>query len=81
MLKILKVVFGGLTLSISYLVSIYCENKNSNLNIWKRGKRLNLTIVYFKIWNFKGRGSPIKDDKKITFESDKKGSLLRGFCG
>ena len=35
---------------------------------------MNLITVHFKTWNF-NRGSPVKDDKKIALESDKKGSL------
>ena len=55
--------------------------KIGNLKIWKRGKALNLTTVHFKIWNFHSIGSPVNDDKKITFESDKKGSLLSELRG
>ena len=35
---------------------------------------MNLITVHFKTWNF-NRVSPVKDDKKIAVESDKKGSL------
>ena len=42
---------------------------------------MNLTTAHFKIWNFNSRGSPVNDDKKMTFESDKKGSLLSEMCG
>ena len=42
---------------------------------------MNLTTVHFKILNFNSRGSPVNGDKKITFESDEKGSLLSDMCG
>ena len=35
---------------------------------------MNLITVHFKTGNF-NKGSPVKDDKKIAVESDKKGSL------
>ena len=63
------------------IASFYCENKNSILNIWKKEKHLNLTTVHFKIWNFNGRGSLVNHDKKVTFESDKNGSLLSEMSG
>ena len=58
------------------------ETRNGNLNIEKeQEKHLNLITVHFKIWSFNSEGSPVNDDKKITFESDKKCLLLSEMYG
>ena len=58
------------------------ETRNGNLNIEKeQEKHLNLITLHFKIRSFNSEGSPVDDDKKITFESDKKGSLLSKMYG